>query len=195
MLPDCTINGCFFHLLQSIWRKLQSLGLQSKYIEDEAFALYTKMIPALAFVPENDVVQAFNKLSQIAPAELLPLLEYFQPTYVIRNVGLVIRGPIFPVEKWNVLARIDLDLPKTNNFVEGWRNGFQYHVGAAHPSIFKFLEILRQEENTTRVKLIQTSMGRPIPPPKRKYADLHMRIRNITQKYNAALKVDYLFVQ
>jgi len=31
--PDVTVRGCTFHFTQSIWRKVQELGLQKSYME------------------------------------------------------------------------------------------------------------------------------------------------------------------
>ena len=41
------VSGCFFHFSQNAYRKIQSLGLTSRYIEDPGFALYMKMLPVL----------------------------------------------------------------------------------------------------------------------------------------------------
>ena len=49
-----------FHLSQSVFRKLQSLGLQSEYHNDPEFALTMRMKPALAFVPPELVSWSFQ---------------------------------------------------------------------------------------------------------------------------------------
>ena len=49
--PNMDISGCFFHLCSNIWKKIQSLGLQVHYNNDQEFALRLRMIPALAFIP------------------------------------------------------------------------------------------------------------------------------------------------
>ena len=36
------VSGCFFHISQNIYRRIQSAGLVNQYIEDEDFALNTK---------------------------------------------------------------------------------------------------------------------------------------------------------
>ena len=36
-----TIQYCFYHLTQSIWRKIQSLGLTNLYESDDDFRLWT----------------------------------------------------------------------------------------------------------------------------------------------------------
>jgi len=55
MFPLTTHLACFFHLSQNIYKKLQSLGLFSRYSNDAKFNLLTKQIPALAFLPANMV--------------------------------------------------------------------------------------------------------------------------------------------
>ena len=57
------INGCFFHLSQNVYRKVQVEGLSQNYQESPEFAL--KMLPSLAFVPEMEVVDCFNLLMQL----------------------------------------------------------------------------------------------------------------------------------
>ena len=55
MFPLATHSSCFFHLSQNIYKKLQSLGLSSRYSNDPEFNLLAKQIPALAFLPANMV--------------------------------------------------------------------------------------------------------------------------------------------
>ena len=46
--PNVTITGCFFHLTSNLWKRIQSIGMQQRYMEDPEFALRVRMIPALA---------------------------------------------------------------------------------------------------------------------------------------------------
>ncbi|KAF0748988.1 Uncharacterized protein FWK35_00020675, partial [Aphis craccivora] len=48
---EVTIQLCYFHLNQSIWRKVQELGLAIKYKENKQFRQAVKLISALAFLP------------------------------------------------------------------------------------------------------------------------------------------------
>ena len=43
-------KGCFYHLTQSTWRKVQDLGLSSLYKEDSDFSHFCGMIDGLAFL-------------------------------------------------------------------------------------------------------------------------------------------------
>ena len=56
------IKFCFYHLTQSIWRKIQSLGLSNHYERDNDFRLYCGQIDALAFLPLDEVQQGMAYL-------------------------------------------------------------------------------------------------------------------------------------
>ena len=47
------------------------------------------------------------------------------------------------------------DLARTNNEVEGWHHSFQANVGAYHPYLWKFIDILKREQNLTQVNIAQ----------------------------------------
>ena len=53
------------------------------------------MIPALAFVPPQDVIAAFEELSDELPAESQPVVDYFEETFVSRPLPRGRRPPIF----------------------------------------------------------------------------------------------------
>ena len=59
---NAVISGCFFHLSQNIWRKIQSEGLTVQYQADGEFQMKLRMLMGLAFVPEQDVSDCFNIL-------------------------------------------------------------------------------------------------------------------------------------
>ena len=77
-----TIQYCFYHLTQSIWRKIQSLGLTNLYESDDDFRLFCGQIDALAFLPLHEVSEGMTYLRESAPEESTPLLEYFDTNYV-----------------------------------------------------------------------------------------------------------------
>ena len=60
LFPDSSKKGCFFHFSQAIFKKIQSLGLQVRYKDDKDFTHKVCMLAALAFVPEPDVINAFE---------------------------------------------------------------------------------------------------------------------------------------
>ncbi|KAF0761615.1 Uncharacterized protein FWK35_00021416, partial [Aphis craccivora] len=80
------------------------------------------MLPALAFVPQEDVIKSFETLIETnyfsTNEELLtPLIDYFE------------------------------NLPQTNKSVEGWHNCFSSMLNSSiHPSIWKFITSLQKED-------------------------------------------------
>ena len=67
-----------------MYRKIQQVGLQQRYAEDADFALQMRMLPALALVPANDVIQAFEQLVDHLPAEAQSVVDYFEDTWIGR---------------------------------------------------------------------------------------------------------------
>jgi len=88
--PDVNVSCCFFHLGQSMYRKIQSEGLQEAYNDplDRELEIHTHMILALAFVPPQDVEKTFDDLRDEVPDDLLPIMDYFEETYVRGRPGI-----------------------------------------------------------------------------------------------------------
>lgn len=197
--PNTTIRGCYFHLSQSVWRKIQSLpDTLEIYKRDAMFNLHIKMIIALAFVPENDVELGFVFLTTLPFClENLPCLEdifnYFEDNYIGRFVeGQGRRPAAFPISTWNVFESTATDAARTNNAVEGWHSGFAKLVNCSHPSIFKFIEYLQLDESYQLLASEQRLRGLPVSSKKSKYVAIHTRLRQAVQQYNIINLIDYI---
>ncbi|KAK4876602.1 hypothetical protein RN001_009108 [Aquatica leii] len=79
-----------FHLYQNVWRRVQSEGLQN-------FALWVRMIPAIAFVPPDRLLEIFDVLLEYEnfPPEAQPIVYYFEDIYIGRRGRRQRRPPIF----------------------------------------------------------------------------------------------------
>lgn len=55
-MPDANIHGCWFHLCQAHWRKIQDLGLAVRYGQEAAFEIALKKFSALAFCDIADII-------------------------------------------------------------------------------------------------------------------------------------------
>ena len=75
------------------------------------------MLPILAFVPEQDVVDCFNNILQDFPASALNVAKYFEDTYIEK---LLPDQSKFPIRIWNMYEMVQGELARTNNAVEGW---------------------------------------------------------------------------
>ena len=79
-----TQEGLFLPFQSSNFRKIQSLGLQVRYKDDEDFPHKVRMPAALAFVPEPDVIIAFEAVSEEFPLDGQAVIDYFEDTYIGR---------------------------------------------------------------------------------------------------------------
>ena len=141
--PQAQIYGCYFHLGQSRWRKIQENGLQLLYMQNENVRMALKMLLALAFLPVDEVSDAFDELVADFPPEIMPLVNYFEDNYVGRRNRLDDRRqPLFSVDMWSVKGQQDAGHTRTNNQLESWHNAFQGPVESHHPSIFRFMKLL-----------------------------------------------------
>lgn len=78
-------QGCFYHLTQATWRKIQRLGLMPHYTDSDEFRLFCGMINGLTFLPEEDIINDMHLLRTLCsdePPECAYLLDYFDRTYV-----------------------------------------------------------------------------------------------------------------
>ena len=60
--PMVKIQGCNFHFCQCIMRHISSAGLKTQYEDDIDFAFRMRHLAALAYVPPEKVVHAFEEL-------------------------------------------------------------------------------------------------------------------------------------
>ena len=93
------------------------------------------MISALAFCPKNKVTAAFETLSEIILEKAIPIMDYFEDTYIGKPHTRCRRSPIFDIDIWNMYSRVLDDFPKSNNSVEGWHHSFQSSLTCDHPNI------------------------------------------------------------
>ena len=83
--PRARHRGCFFHFSQCIFRRIQAEGLQRRYETDVEFAMKMRLLSALAFVPTEDVVEAFEVLSgDNMPEEVQGMTDYFEDCWIGR---------------------------------------------------------------------------------------------------------------
>ena len=199
IFPNVVQQGCLFHLGQCIWRRIQQTAdVQSRYKTDVDFALSLRQLIALAFVPPVDVISVFDELMDSTFFidnfdDIRDLVNYFEDTWIGRPGR---RGgrttPIYSIPLWNVYQQALEDLPKTNNYVEGWHRGFSQLLGAYHPTVWKFINGLKKEQSFNELKIEQFLSGQPAQPSKKKYKEVALRIKAIVADYGNRPNLDYL---
>ena len=122
-LPRTTVCGCLFHFRQSLYRKLNELGLTGAYKQDGDFKAAIAKIMSIGFLPLHHVRNNFNlwatsqtliRLARQYP-DLNRFVAYIYNTYIVGR---------FPPAMWNVYSRSAGT--RTNNSVEGNRNSKCY---------------------------------------------------------------------
>ena len=168
--PQVAVGGCFFHLGQAVYRRVQSLGLAEKYGSDDEFKLRVKKLSALAFLPLEYVVEGFELVEGEFLDEEQELVAYFEATYVGRRGPNGRRRPLFDTEWWNVDSRMHTGALRTNNAIEAFHNAFACSaVQADHPHICRFLEAIHLQQN---MKCGATEVATQHPITDREMAEL-----------------------
>ena len=180
-----------------MWKRIQRSGLQQRYIDDAEFANTLRMIAALAFVPPDEVEAYFEQYCDYARNlyndDCDPIIDYFEDTYIGRfRRNAPRRAPLFAQALWNMFHRIFNEIARTNNSIEGYHTSFQDTVGASHPSFWKFMEKLIQEQRLHRVSPLQVLGGHAAPPVRRQYFDANQRLIRILDNFPNLDAMQYL---
>ncbi|CAF2142131.1 unnamed protein product [Rotaria magnacalcarata] len=100
--PQTLHKGCYFHHIQSIYRRIQNLGLATVYSEDEEIRTCCRKLMALAFLPLDEVESSF---------------------YNLRGINIPISGPVLQQYARDIAQQLD----ECTNFraSNGWLDRFR----------------------------------------------------------------------
>ena len=155
MFPGIREEGCFFHLCKRPDFQVKRLGLMTKYQTDDDFKLRVKMLSALAFVPVSDIVANFESLATTFLNDELPLLSYFESTWIGEAVGGRRLPPMFSHHMWHVLDRAGTGSTRTTNALESFHHCSL--LSCTHPAVWKLLELLEAQQSHTRSRMLRIS--------------------------------------
>ena len=125
------------------------MGLKTEYeVVNSDVRKYYKLITALPFVAEDDVLDAWLQLRSQLLSDFASYVEY---TWIDTRSS----SPLFPIPSWNQHDAFLVKLPRSTNMAEGWHHGFNSMLSCSHPSIWRFLEALKKEQNVIRMKLVR----------------------------------------
>ena len=171
--PQSVVTGCYFHLTQSVVRKVNEIGMKLEYQNDDAIRESVRCLSALAFVPPPDVIEAFELLADSFPDHdhSAELLSFFEHTYIrgrrLRGRAEAFGPPLFRVELWNQHDSGVAGIARTTNSVEGWHHGLQSLFHCHHPTMWTFLNGIRQDLTKQKALLLQGATGISHPSQKR----------------------------
>lgn len=185
-------KGCFYHLTQSTWRKIQQLSLTEHYHSDLEFRRFCSMLDGLAFLPTEEVKEGMEHLKTVTPAEAAELMDYFDANFSgsyrgqqlenSQGVRLRVVPPMYPTAIWNVHEATLDGNSRTNNICEGWNNKFSNLVGHHHPSVWKCIQWFQKEHATVDTVVQQDLIGTASKQRnKRNAMQLQKRLRRLCQ--------------
>lgn len=156
VFPYAKIKGCRFHLGQSWWRKIQKIGLAAEYSKDNDVGQYLRYIFGLPFLNPTDVGECFAiDFGEILPAEhqaVQQFADYLVDNYISEEAD-------FPPEMW---AENSSSLQRTTNACESFHSKFNSLFYNPHPNIFQFLEVLKNIQIDTYIKIRSSSQPKKV---------------------------------
>jgi hypothetical protein len=165
---ETAIQACYFHFRQSIIRR------RSKSVTDATVRLRPdiktaiKLFVALAFVPEEKVVQLGNRLlferkygKRYYPDELSLFAQEFIQDYVgVEWEGENSSQPMFKPKFWNLFTSSRQGRPLTDNAAEGQNHALSRAMGA-HPDLWKWSRKLVSVVGVSRTSIAEGSEAGP----------------------------------
>ena len=133
------------------------------------------MTDGLAFFPVEDVEEGMAYLKDQVPTDGLSLLDYFTATYVSSTckvmrcpaadgsfsctVKFKTNPPLYAPALWNVHDITMSSGDSTINHCECWNNVFNKQVGPNHPSVWRLITYLREDERMMCTVIQQENRG------------------------------------
>jgi hypothetical protein len=194
VFPLARLCGCLWHLTRNMRCKLAEESLLGQYRTNPSFSLHCRSIIALAFVPTENLVPAFEALATSGiPNMLSPILDWMEDNYIGRlNSDGSRRAPRFEHSLWSVYERTIRGESRTNNYAEAAHRKLQSEFAVDHPNSSKFITGLMKCQKGRDTQYEQYIRGDAPPTKRRKYINADRRIRRIVDSYNDRNIIEYL---
>ena len=138
VFPSVTLCGCWFHFINSLFKRIRKLGLQKYYSRSQEFNSIFRQYISLCFVPIEEVrdFQGIIKeqIDKIEDNEIKTVLEAFYNYFC----DCWIDGK-YSISDWNQLSDITI---RSNNWTESYHAFFGRRFNKSHPNIMVALESL-----------------------------------------------------
>ncbi|CAF1274580.1 unnamed protein product [Rotaria magnacalcarata] len=159
-------------------------GLQKLFVDDRQVRRYLKIFGCLALIPEQFVIEEFEKLQVDSPDSLDDFVDYYEDNFIGRQVrNQRRRAPRFPIAIWSCFPRLDNQLPRTNNSNEGWHRAVQHSV-RLNPPIYESIKDLQMEQHATLVMAEQLQAGLVKKVKRVKYELLDEQLQQLASSFD-----------
>ena len=181
-------KGCFFHLGQTIYRKIRDHKLTSKYGTDENFSMKIRQIQALAFLSHLEIPAAWKELKRQIPNEAEAVVKWFEEYYVLGRIQRTLRNgnerrltPTYPPLLWSVFENQEFGFPRTQNKVEAWHRRWETLVGRPHVGLFSIIVEIQKEQDTVEGEIERIICGHPSQKRRNEDDEREERLQNVVQ--------------
>ena len=177
MFPNADISCCRFHLGQSWWRRIQTLGLSTEYKEKSCEAgKWLSQFFGLAFLSPVEIEDCFvEDIMAETPQndKCIKFADYILETYIASDAK-------YPPQIW--AAPPDPNTKRTTNGPESFHAHFNSQFYSSHPSIFVLLDVLQKIQTTTYIKIRSSSATAPVRKNDRE------RLNFVTEQYQKYIR-------
>ena len=130
IFPEVGVKGCTFHWVQTVWKKVQELGLVNGYMHDEGTHIFLRKLMALPFLPHEFIHNVFlNLASEANTDDLREICEYVNRTWI--------GSSIWPERSWSCF----MQPVRTNNDLEGWHGRLNRHAGQGQIQFYLLVDL------------------------------------------------------
>jgi hypothetical protein len=199
VFPGVINKGCFFHLGQDGWGKIQDCGLAVQYGTNENLSLMLRHLFALAFLPPNEIPMAFDALKSRMPPETNDVVQWFEENYVHGKVQLQLQNeyvthvsPTFPPQLWSVHDSMEISILRKQHYSEDSFDRWGKLIGQTHAGVSIIVKELQKEQQQVELQIESILRGEPRPKSKQKIIDRENRIRAIVIDRSNRSLMDYL---
>lgn len=171
VFPNVRIKGCRFHLMQAWYRYIGSCGLIREYkFADSEISKWLKYIFGLPFLPPLEVEESFIfDFMAIQPKDTR--IEKFSDYILDNYIG---DHATFPPEMWATLSE---SLELTTNACESFHSRFNDNFYHSHPNIFHFIDVLKNFQTETYIKINSVHENNRLKDPKSRKKLIFVRDR------------------
>ena len=181
-------NDCLFHFKQAIIRHAYSTGLKADYdIIGNPVRSAIQMLGALAWVPEEEVVEAYHITKPTLSSDFAEFVQYFEE-FLIGPPTLFARYQPIQCNQYKAILSI---ICRSSNVVKGWHNSFYSLVECYHPSLHIFFEAMLNEHALTSVKIGAHNQKRLTAKRHTKWLDLEKLQNDQCEAYDIEKKKKY----
>lgn len=155
--------------------------MQYGYTHDDGTYKYLRRVMALPFLPEEEIIPIFDRLSrQATTAQLQCIIDYISRTWI--------HSSTWPPSSWSVFNQSI----RTNNDIEGWHNRLNKRAaGRCNLQFYLLVNLLHKEAKITSVHIRLVAEKKLRRIQRKKYKNLQGKLFTFWEEYGRGERSPY----